>query len=934
MYRLYRRTVGYQSLHQRLSACHVMCRHVSTDNSDGTTPPKPRRSGIRRVVPSDEEMAELHDLEQEVASTTSSRSKQSALSGVMVEPMRFSTSGDSGMEGAGDDLGELEAEGDEEGVGTNSLAEAENVYKRHNDGGALEKRGLAIPPSGKPTDPLLANRDGEGEGGAVPLSQAEEMPVSRSTLERQACVRSLSLEELVEAVTLYLRATKNPRLVSADEEHIFFPVLMERLNEFHVSQLLDVVECHWARSTLVRYGTTFKDMVRDRIALIATAAAKSASKRPAAAGESVNDNRNGGAVEEEADDYDEQGDAVYVHEAEEKTSDLIILRAAEEMSPETVLRCIIVMGMSAGRRKRDLQFFQAMGMFLVHHINHYKDPHELVRVLTAFARAKIVPPKRFLALLGRRFAVLNKRKKLGSLPSYRAFVNLYKMGHDQMNTFRFLADCILETIDSNVKAEKKRLRLAQLQSSSNITAATTNGNGATNESGCGGSTSSSNPTVTNTTGAGDLKATHTSEGASDVAFIGDLDPHLLQNLRARERFKRLTELKPSMFTKLLLVLARFGAPHQQYLRPTTVPLILPTLRAFPPPSFTRLLRAMSLFRTTDLDLIEPVIDFMADSLGPTNVVPADVLQMVRLVAPPDVPVPRNLVKLISLCEAVYSSSASFSHSDGKSSDSTDAAACAMTTLSPIRPGDMCAVAVVLLKIQMKDDVPLEALDPLTRLMEFFVERMYLLMKLHIVSLTHVDVFTDLCRQQQHPDVSGHIERLCAERRRVNDAEGDDEYYSQLDIDVRETLHRILIVNDYNTYGQYRPTPGVLQVDFKQALTEVSAFDVLEAADLFAQAFSNALKPAVERHLSRSIIAKLDGGGEEVITEGNSIVLRPPRELLLTREDLGKFVCLLQRTPLRRVRASPVVWRFVEEKAKKLGMDDVLRVVENKLATAV
>ncbi|ESL08314.1 hypothetical protein TRSC58_03985 [Trypanosoma rangeli SC58] len=696
-------------------------------------------------------------------------------------------------------------------------------------------------------------------------------------------------------VVLYLRATENPRLVSADEEHVLFPVVMERLNELHLLQMLDIVECHWARSTLVRYGIVFKDMVRDRIAQLASVAGKEAAQPPKRALRAANDPNAMDDLDNAGDDDDDDTGEVYAHEAKTPALDPILLQARDELSPAGVLRCIIVMGMSAGRRKRDLQFFQALGVFLVHHVNHYKDPHELVRVLTAFARAKIVPPNGFLALLGRRFAVLNKRKPLGALPSYRAFVNLYKMGHDQMNNFRFLANCIYDTIDANVKSEKKRQRLLELRRM--------------------------HPTADTDADAAEMRnaavQSENTEGVADGSAMvggGDLDPQLLQVIKARERFKRLTELKPSMFTKLLLVLARFGAPHQQYLRPMIVPLILPTLQCFPPPSFSRLLRALYLFRTTDLELIEPIIDHLADTLGATAVLPEDVLEVVRIVSPAEVPLPRNLSKLLLLCEAVYTG--------------VNAA-----TTRLILPNDMCAVAAALLKIQMKEEVPLDALDPLTRLMEVFAGRFSSLMQLHVVSLTHVDIFVDLCQQLHHPDVSGRIAKLIEKRRSLSAAEGDDDYYSRLDIDVRETFHKIMVVNDFKTYGQYRPTPGVLQVDFKQALTEVSAFDVLEATHLFAQAFPNTLQPTVVRHLSRSILAKLGGGGEEVITADNTMVLRPPRDLLLTKEDLVKFVELVQATPLRRVRESSVVWRFIAEKARRLQMGEVLKTVELQAAAA-
>nr|CCC50152.1 conserved hypothetical protein [Trypanosoma vivax Y486] len=937
MYRRFICVLGCRRAYQHRSADMAIlaasCCQLSTlsgDNETGNENSAARRTrrAVRRVVPSDEEMADLHETECEAMEEVAASSKRSLLASVMVEPMRFSPQ-DAGptSDRGGDGLGDLEDDpGEDACLPPNDSLEAEEGAPPSGGGDLLRASGGDVGASSvsrladklspkQSVDPLLSG--GSPEGSTGPSTDT----LSHAIFERQTHARSLTTSELVDVMVLYLRATVNPRLVSAEDEHVLFPVVQERLSEFHVEQLLDIVECHWARSTLVRYGTEFKDMVRDRIALIASAAAKGLSQtRPQdRAGNGASNVDKATDVDNVDDDCEGPTSAVYTHEVDRKEGmDAIILHAVEEMSASTVLRCIVVMGMSAGRRKRDLQFFQALGVFLVHHINHYKDPHDLVRVLTAFARAKIVPSRRFLALLGRRFAVLNKRKPLGALPSYRALVNFFKMGHDQMNSFRFLADCIFATIDANVKAEKKHQRLVELQRERGSSASSPHATGAVSspDGSCSEVTDASlTPTKAESCNDKGHKGALTSAQLPNGAVPllgGDLDPQLVSNLRARERFKRITELKPSMFTKLLLVLARFGAPHQQYLRPTTVPLILPTLRAFPPPSFSRLLRAMCLFKTSDLDLIEPIIDFIADDLGAAVALPTDVLRVVRLISPPDVPVPRNLTKLVALCETVYSSAG------------PESASLSSLSVNCIRPGDMCALAVVLLKVQMKEDIPLDALDPLTRLMELFAKRMLTLMKLGIVSLTHIDIFTDLCRQQQHPDASGSIAQLCAERRRVNDLDGDEEYYSRIDIDVRETFHKIMIVNDFNTYGQYRPTPGVLQVDFKQALTEVSAFDVLEAAHLFALAFPNAMKPTVERHLSRSIIAKLSGGGEEVITPENTVVLRPPRELLLTRADLTKFVELLQQTPLRRVRESAVVWKFIEEKATRLKMNDVIQ----------
>ncbi|KAH9600991.1 hypothetical protein LSM04_005734 [Trypanosoma melophagium] len=879
-----------------------------TSGTDNTVPPKPRRT-VRRVMPSDAEMAELHNVDREAAANNTNNTRgASILASVAVEPMRFASSADAPSRMRGDPFADhMNDNDDDDDVNDIDNDSAEERVRSY---GGMSKRVRAedtlsqeshCTKTSPPIDILLQQEEEEVTTTATAdpsinnsnSSHAFNTDGSASRiLERQEYLRTVKIEELVEMMVLYLRATENKRLVSAEEEHVIFPVIMDRLNELHVQQMLDIVECHWARSTLVRYGIKFKDMVRDRIAVIATAAAKGASQNSGSVkdpeSDQYNDNTNN--EDEDADDG-----AVYIHEVKKNTLDPILLKANDEMNADGVLRCIIVMGMSAGRRKRDLQFFQALGIFLVHHINRYKDPQDLVRVLTAFARAKIIPPKGFLALLGRRFAVLNKRKPLGALPSYRALVNLYRMGHDQMNSFKFLANCIYETIEANIKSEKKQERLVELQRKKE----------ADNQLHSTTSTTNSNTNTTDT-----VSTTIEKKSANAAVIIGDLDPQLLVVVRARERFKRLTELKPSMFTKLLLVLARFGAPHQQYLRPTIKPLIIPMLGSFPPPSFSRLLRAVRLFKTTDLEIIDPVINYVVDDIGATTVLSEDVLELLRIISPPDVPVPHNLTKLITLCEQVYSNQCGFQS-------------------RPIRPSEMCAVAAVLLQIQRKDEVPLEALDPLTRLMENFALRLRELMQLHVVSLTHVDIFTDICRQQQHPDNSGNIAELSKARRDVSREEGDDEYYSHLDIDVRETFHKILLVNDYNTYGQYRPTPGVLQVDFKQALTEVSAFDVLEATHLFAQAFPHALQPTVERHLSRSILAKLGNSGEEVITAEHTVVLRPPRELLLTKGDLLKFVELLQLTPLKRVKTSTIVWHFVEEKAKRLKMMEVLKTAQQQ-----
>jgi len=202
------------------------------------------------------------------------------------------------------------------------------------------------------------------------------------------------LDDVIEAAMTYNRATTNPNLINPDIEDALFPILLVRFDEFTITPLLDLVETPWCHSCNVRYGRTLKDMVRDRIATNPSALT----------------------------------------------------------SPE-VLRAFITMGMSAGRRKRDLAFFQLLGTMFVQHVNSYKDPNDIVRVLTACARAKIVPPDSFLALCGRRLPVLSKKQPLRPLACYCAFVNMQKFGHENLNPFRFLADRVFEGISAHLKAE-------------------------------------------------------------------------------------------------------------------------------------------------------------------------------------------------------------------------------------------------------------------------------------------------------------------------------------------------------------------------------------------------------------------------------------------------------------------------------------------------
>jgi hypothetical protein len=557
-----------------------------------------------------------------------------------------------------------------------------------------------------------------------------------------------------------------------------------------------------------------------------------------------------------------------------------------------------VMGMSAGRRKRDLDFFQVLGRLFMIHANAFKDPTDLVRVLTAFSRAKIIPPPSFLALMGRRLQVLCKNQPLPSLPAYRAFVNLHKMGYDNMNAYRFLADRIAEYQEENFKLEKTRLRVSELMKQQQAAREEVE---VTTPVGEGVSMPPAPATVVSP------QPTQSSPRG------GDLLDDVSSALAAKRRFSTITGgLKPSHITKLLLVLARFGAPHQQYLRPIAKSLIIPHIQHIPPPAFTRLLRSIRLFKTTDVPLLTAVIDRLIQ-LGPDEALLPDLLEALRMLSFQDAPVVPNLEPFIALCAAAFGQQ------------------------SRLRAGDMCAVANDLMHIQRKDEIPLEAVEQLCGLMDTFAERMTFLIHLGVLALPHAEALEEMCKQMHHPDTKGKVKELSETRRQINQSEGgDDEYYMAIDIDVRETFHKAQIFNNWNTYGSFRPLPGVLQVDFQHALTEVSAECILEVAHLFELAYPSRMILPLQRLMTKAFLAKLSEEGEWIISPDDPLTMsaRKNDEILFTRDSLKKFSNFVVSTPLVGVKSSPVVWALIHKKAQRLQVPDVVAVAEKQLRSLV
>lgn len=754
--------------------------------------------------------------------------------------------------------------------------------------------------------------------------------------EQQEAYYEMPIQHFTDVLCAYLRATENVALVSATEEHALFPVLQNRLNEFHVMQLLDVMECHWSRSTMLRYGTRFKDAVRDRIAQLATAAAAqlearkrqdtTTSLRERGSGDDVlpDDDEGEDARDDAIFVKDQQSDAAAPTAAASSSADVMLANAAAEITAATIYRALVVTAMSAGRRKRDQVFFQLLGSYLAYFINDYKDPNDLVRVLTALARAKVLPSAAFLSLLARRLPVLHKRVPLQPVPAYRAMSNFSRMGHTSINTFRFLADCTVLHMEQNIREEKKQLKAQQKQQRAMAAEKEGDNTGAEKKSGA------------------------VQEAASPETSTSSLR-HLRADAAAKQRLHRLSGLKPSTFTRLLYILARVNAPHQQYLRPLITPVILPMLPYFPPPSFTRLLKATQLFHSTDAALIEAYGAHVCDVLAPAGrLTRPDVLVLLQLLSLEDTPVPVQLDRLLVVCcdtlrSATTGASSPREEKEGERSPSPPARG---TVTLLLRPVHMCRVLHSLGGLQRRVEVPLESLTPLVDLADDFARHLALLMELRVVSLQEVDEYISVCERHQIPDRTGALEQLALKRRSIathprseKHDEGvgaaavdeEEDYYSQLDVDVRETFAKILTASDFNTYGGYRPLPGPLQVDFREELTRVSAFELLQAVDLFDKACPSSLQAALRLFLSRSFLEKVGQEGEVVVEEEtNELVIRQPRAQLLTREDLTTFVELVLRTPLEAVRKAPATWQFIQDKAERLGVSAVAETATERL----
>eukprot|EP00658_Telonema_sp_P-2_P033782 TRINITY_DN24732_c0_g1_i1.p1 TRINITY_DN24732_c0_g1~~TRINITY_DN24732_c0_g1_i1.p1 ORF type:complete len:374 (-),score=94.61 TRINITY_DN24732_c0_g1_i1:332-1453(-) len=322
---------------------------------------------------------------------------------------------------------------------------------------------------------------------------------------------------------------------------------------------------------------------------------------------------------------------------------------------------------------------------------------------------------------------------------------------------------------------------------------------------------------------------------------------------------------------------------------------------FPPPSLTRIIRAFRMFKSTDVRLLEAVIDHLV-AQGKNKVVMLDILELLRIIGHPDTPVPKNTEVFMHLCYDIF------------------------TDQSRLRARDMCLVTSDLNLFAKKDDVTIPALDLMMKLVDVFCDRMVYLMSIGVLSLTHAEIMEDICRTLKHE--SEALDRLKAKRREVN-RDGDEEYYNLLDIDVRESFFKIQFVDNYNTYGPFRPIPGLLQVDFKQALSSIRVDNILEAVHLYEQAYPKQLRITLKRLLSKVVLMKFSKEGEEII-EGGEYIMKPNPRIYATQELVTTMAKVLVKCPLKRVKRNPAPWEFLLEKATIIGDTKVIDLCQKML----
>jgi hypothetical protein len=796
--------------------------------------------------------------------------------------------------------------------------------------------------------------------------------------------------ELRQRVIGYLSTCRAPTFVSESTERQMMPMLIKRQRELPLHDLLDVIEERWPAPTAERHFAAVSDCVRARI-LEDVAAFDLFQATAAAAGRGW-----------------------------QKDEDPELAKAESEtpppMSALLLARCIVVMGLR-GRRRRDLDLFKALGKSLATCINDIRDPHTLCYVLLAFQSSRIRPPDGFLALVGRRLPVLNKKFPMAPLPAYRALCFYDRSAYELMNPYRFLADRVMAHIKSELQREGgggafieprivtpvggvprpsvrggddddldesdfailRQMRHEDTQPAAAAAAAaaspqvepkpTVLPTSAAAEEG-----DAKKATAAPTTAHKDPPAPREAEEAVldrampayavdplsmspnatleqqtiDAATEGSGATHpehakRLERMKIRQRFFRLTQLKPPQLTKLLLILGRKQAPRQQYLRPIATDVLVPCAPHFNPPSFSRLIASMRAFQSEEAPLINLVIDVMCER-GPEHVVLGDVLDMLFLLSRPNVPLPSGTDKFFDLCRRTFE--------DG----------------SRLRPGDMRNIASdlkLIWKLKFEDaHANTPAFKNLVAVLDGFARRMATFLELGLLEPSSADVFLEICKELGQPgaEPSDAAARLI-EAKRAAFADGEEQYHELVPVNVREVFMALQFVNSQMTHRGFRPLGAAAMQQFKAMLDYMRADDLLEAVHLYDQAYPRALSVPVRRVVGAFIVDKL-ALEVEVLTAKRAPPPPPPAPqvvplrqldesstvdghrrvyvpydvtspkyspLLFKPATLAKFANMVLATPLQRVQRSRATWEFLSLKARQFQSDELKGVVEERLA---
>jgi hypothetical protein len=827
--------------------------------------------------------------------------------------------------------------------------------------------------------------DTEAGGGAPAASAFDEDPE----------YQRMPADELVSRALGYLSTGRAPSLLVPALEASIFPVLTRRVHELSITQILDVIETRWPAETIERHYEPFMEAAKARIL-------------------------------REVKEYEDvkTAQALANRGWESVPDEIQAVAAATTLTALQVARCIVVLGLR-GRRRRDLELFKPLGNALALGVNDIRDPHTLCYVLIAFQASRIRPPDSFLALVGRRLPVLNKKYPMSPLPAYRALMVYDRHGYELMNPYRFLADRVMDHIKSELQREggggafvEPRIVtpvggsprpsrsgdddddldeadfaiLRSLRHGGEVEAAPARGTtqqaasreGMSDQVPQGSALAAAVPHASAAERlVGGLEAERHPVAApqnaeEDSATIGEREaeelildrampnyavrPELATKPRdasdpstpdplgigkttaammaerrdVRQRFYKLTQLKPPQLTKMLSVLGRKAAPRQQYLRPLVGDVLVPSLAHFNPPSFSRLVGAMRAFQSEEGPLIDKVIETMCER-GPEHVVLGDILDMLFLLSRPTVPLTPKAADFFDLCRRAFE--------DG----------------SRLRPKDMRCITADLkliwkLKLTEDEHADSPAFRSLLAVVDGFARRMASFLELGLVEPLSADGFLEMCQElKPGAEPSDSVARLI-DARRVALADGEEAYNDLVQVNVRDIFLRLQTVNSIVTHRGFRPVNAITMQQFKAMLDFMRADDILEAVHLYQQAYPGALSLPVRRVVGAFVVDKLalevqvltgqrpapppppapemvplsslDDANSSV--DGHRRIYQPydvtsPKysPLLFTPASLAKFANLV---------LALATWSFLGLKAKQFSSPELTAVVQERLST--